>query len=285
MSDLDNINDVPRRNLPAIGLRAVTGVILAAVILAVLLFTPLWAATLVVALLAGVAFYEHARMTPTLGWSETVVGVIFCVLLMPLTYWGGLQAAIAGMVLALLITGFICMAAGPPAIAIEKTALIAFGYIYIAAPLACLVGLLQLPNGIRWAVFLLVIVALTDIGGYFVGSLTGRHKLVPRISPNKTWEGLFGGLIIAGAGGVLLFNFWPPMEIAEVWQMVIFSLVVSLSSVAGDTFESALKRIRGVKDSGKILPGHGGMLDRIDSYLIALPTILLLVYVWPQIGW
>ena len=284
-NELEQITEAPRRNLPAIGLRVVTGIILGGAVLAVLLLAPLWVAMLAVALIAAVAYYEYARMTPTLGWPEIVVGIIFCVLLIPLTFWGGLYATLAGMGIALVVVGFICMAVGPPAFAIEKTSLLVFGFIYIAAPMACLLGLLQMEYGVRWAIYLLVIVALTDMGGYFVGSLIGRHKLVPRISPNKTWEGLFGGLILSGVAGVLLFTFWPAMEISQWWQMAIFTLIVSLSSVAGDTFESALKRIRGVKDSGKILPGHGGMLDRIDSYLLALPTLLLLVYVWPQIGW
>ncbi len=285
MNELDNITGTPRRSLPAIGLRVVTGIVLAVAVLAVVFFAPVWASTLLVAVLAAVAFYEHARMTPTLGWPETVMGIIFCVLLILATYCGGLQAACASMALALVVCGFFCMATGEPAGAIEKTALIGFGFIYVAAPLCCLVGLLQLGNGTRWAVYLLAVVACTDMGGYFVGSLLGRHKLVPRISPNKTWEGLLGGLLLAAAAGLLLFTLWPPMEILQWWQMVIFTIIVSLSSVAGDTFESALKRIRGIKDSGKILPGHGGMLDRLDSYLLALPTLLLLVYVWPQIGW
>ena len=140
--------------------------------------------------------------------------------------------------------------------------------------------------GKGFLLYLLVIVCVTDIGAYFTGKLWGKHLLAPAISPKKTVEGLMGGiltaLLVAIAGVFLLksaivkpsvigFDFSPLKNIS----LVMLSLVTCLWSVIGDLFESMLKRLAGVKDSGKILPGHGGMYDRIDSLTSAIPIFAL----------
>jgi phosphatidate cytidylyltransferase len=124
--------------------------------------------------------------------------------------------------------------------------------------------------------YLVVVVKCTDIGAYTVGMLIGRHKLIPRISPGKTWEGFFGGLAFAVAGsfifyactggqlGVLTFH---------RWDAAILAIVLALAGVAGDLFESLLKRASGIKDSGRVIPGMGGMLDVLDSLLFGAPIL------------
>lgn len=123
-------------------------------------------------------------------------------------------------------------------------------------------------NGIIYALLLLVMVWSYDIGAFVIGSLWGRHKMAPLLSPNKSWEGVLGGFSFAFITANLA-PFWLPLGRLEV---LVLSLAVSAATQLGDLFESKLKRIANVKDTGSLLPGHGGLLDRIDGLLFALPV-------------
>lgn len=127
----------------------------------------------------------------------------------------------------------------------------------------------------RWLLLaLFVCIWVNDSGAYCVGSLIGKHKMFPRVSPGKSWEGLAGGMAFAlGAGYVfaLLVPAWP------LWQWLLIALTISVAGTLGDLMESLLKRSIGVKDSGKFLPGHGGVLDRFDSLLLATPALYYLI--------
>jgi len=120
--------------------------------------------------------------------------------------------------------------------------------------------------GMQAMLWLLVVVASTDVGAFFSGKIFGKHPFSPT-SPNKTWEGVFGGVIIATAAGTSMAWVLDEMFIIDWRHAVIISFFTSVASVYGDLFESFLKRRADVKDSGSILPGHGGILDRIDGYL------------------
>ena len=137
-------------------------------------------------------------------------------------------------------------------------------------------GLLSLAEGPKLVLGVVLLVALADIGGYFVGRAIGRTKLAPKVSPGKTWEGLLGGqlaivLVVATTGWFLDF------EIARIGLWLGLAMATGLASVLGDLLESMVKRHRGVKDSGTILPGHGGVLDRIDGLTAALPVFSLVL--------
>jgi phosphatidate cytidylyltransferase len=134
-----------------------------------------------------------------------------------------------------------------------------------------LVGLRRFEHGIAWVVLVLVISWLSDTGAYFAGRALGKRKLYPRVSPGKTWEGLFGGLATAVIGVFVVRAFWLP-ELGVV-DAVVLGAGGSITSVLGDLSESLLKRAFSVKDSGWIMPGHGGMLDRIDSVLFVAPAV------------
>lgn len=142
--------------------------------------------------------------------------------------------------------------------------------------LPCLIGLVAVRGyfGSGYLLYVLVVIWMTDIGAYFVGRFFGKHKLAEKISPKKTIEGLLGGvtvaLITAAIGG-----FWLEVSGTRFITLLILVFVVSLWSVVGDLYESMLKRIANVKDSGHILPGHGGMYDRIDSLTAAIPIFVL----------
>lgn len=131
---------------------------------------------------------------------------------------------------------------------------------------------------------LFILIWANDSGAYIVGSLLGKrkggnHKMFPRVSPNKSWEGLIGGALFALLGGWVLYAVeWLPNNILFA---LVFALVISVFGTLGDLMESLMKRTIGVKDSGNIMPGHGGALDRFDSLLLATPAICLLFLCWP----
>jgi phosphatidate cytidylyltransferase len=130
------------------------------------------------------------------------------------------------------------------------------------------------PRGPLWTLFALALVWVADSGAYFAGSRYGKRKLAPRISPGKSWEGLAGGLVasllLAVAATPLLHTGWDALP-----RLLLLTAVTMLVSVVGDLFESLLKRHAGAKDSSDLIPGHGGVLDRIDSLLAALPVFVV----------
>ncbi|QBP17951.1 phosphatidate cytidylyltransferase [Acetilactobacillus jinshanensis] len=130
-------------------------------------------------------------------------------------------------------------------------------------------------DGIDTIFYALFIVWSTDTGAYLIGKKFGTHRLAPHISPHKTWEGSFGGSILAMIVGTIWLYYFPVHAYGFV-TMFIITIFLSIVSQFGDLVESAIKRHYGVKDSGKILPGHGGILDRFDSLLFVLPVLHLL---------
>jgi len=122
-----------------------------------------------------------------------------------------------------------------------------------------------------------VLVAAADTGAFFSGRRFGRHKLAELVSPNKTWEGVIGGIVSCLVLLVIVKSILPAEKISWVLILVL-PLLVSFFSVTGDLFESMLKRVRGLKDSGNILPGHGGILDRIDGIVSTTPAYILMLF-------
>jgi len=147
------------------------------------------------------------------------------------------------------------------------------GPIYVVLPLAMLALIYKRPYGKLWIFFLLTIVFANDTGAFYSGKLFGKHKLYEAISPNKTWEGAIGGLI---TGLILSYPFVRIMRLHQFGlSIIILVLLLSVAGQIGDLVESMLKRNHGVKDSGKILPGHGGVLDRIDSLIFSIPILFV----------
>nr|WP_082021208.1 MULTISPECIES: phosphatidate cytidylyltransferase [Chromohalobacter] len=142
--------------------------------------------------------------------------------------------------------------------------------------LPCWIGFVQLRgDGAAWLLFVLLLVWVADIGAYFAGRAFGRRKLAVHVSPGKSWEGVYGGMA-AVAVLALVFAQWRGAAGSDALWLMVLALPVVLISVLGDLFESMLKRQRGLKDSSHLLPGHGGVLDRIDSLTAAIPLFVLL---------
>jgi phosphatidate cytidylyltransferase len=130
------------------------------------------------------------------------------------------------------------------------------------------------PRGLAWLALVIVVTWLSDTGAYLVGRPLGRHRLIPHVSPNKTWEGFIGGLVCAALTGALAI--WVFGLGVNPLIGAVMGIILSLVGVVGDLAESVLKRQAGVKDSGHLIPGHGGMLDRIDALLFTFPAGWLL---------
>ncbi|TYO99531.1 phosphatidate cytidylyltransferase [Geothermobacter ehrlichii] len=155
------------------------------------------------------------------------------------------------------------------------------GVVYLAFPLALMVELFRQPNGRQWIFFVLLTVMLSDTCAYFVGSRWGRKPLYPSVSPNKSVEGAVGGLLGAlVGGGVAVATFFPSLGLLAL----PVALFLSVCGQVGDLFESLLKRSFGVKDSGTMIPGHGGLLDRLDSLLFAFPGALFCALTGSALG-
>jgi phosphatidate cytidylyltransferase len=167
-----------------------------------------------------------------------------------------------------------------------------FAFVYVALPMAMLVQLRQQWAGAFWLLYLLLVVWAGDIFAYFVGRSVGRHLMAPRISPKKTWEGAAASLAASLVVGSLLFTYALPissfllrlrlierrdglfgLEKPELWPVILLTVALNIAAQLGDLVESLIKRGAGVKDSGTLLPGHGGMLDRIDALLFAAPVL------------
>lgn len=154
----------------------------------------------------------------------------------------------------------------------------AVGFVYIGLPCLALLWLREYPGNGRLIVFwLLCVVWATDTGAYFAGRSIGGPKLVPRISPNKTWAGLIGGMICAGIVGAAVATLDPALPVAA---LAAFAAIIAVVSQAGDFTESAIKRHFGVKDASNLIPGHGGALDRLDGLLFAAPVTAMGALLW-----
>lgn len=155
--------------------------------------------------------------------------------------------------------------------AAPEFALTVSGLLYVPLLLGHLVLLRDHSQGIQWIFLLLVLVMSGDTGAYYVGSAFGRHKLYPLVSPNKSIEGAAGGLAGSLLGAFIArWTFFPELTMGDA---LLTPLIIGPLGQAGDLFESLLKRSFGVKDSGTIIPGHGGILDRLDSILFAAPAL------------
>ncbi len=150
---------------------------------------------------------------------------------------------------------------------------------YVALPVALLNCIIEMSMP-RLLLGMFMFIWLYDTGAYCVGSLLGRHRLFERISPKKSWEGVVGG-VLACVGGALVTNYWFDefFEVPGLGTWVGLSIVVAVFATFGDLVESLIKRTVGVKDSGTIIPGHGGVLDRIDSLLLVAPAVLIYLLV------
>lgn len=195
-------------------------------------------------------------------------------LLLPLaTYWKGLL----GLTVATVATVFVALAVHLFLYAKQEKVLpslgaAVFSLLYIPFLISHVLLLFRVPSGRQWILLLFFVVFSCDTGAYYVGHRWGRHKLWPAVSPGKTIEGAIGGLFSSVAVSLLVGTLLP-LDVATVGFLLALGLVLALVGQVGDLMESMLKRVSQVKDAGGILPGHGGLLDRLDSLIFAFPVM------------
>ena len=188
-------------------------------------------------------------------------------------YWLGYRGAFAALGLTMIaVIGW--RLRGPTTGYLRDVTAGVFTLFYLPLLALFAVFMLSEPDGGHRAFLWIAVTVCSDIGGFFAGSYLGKHRLVPAISPNKTWEGLAGSVLAClVAGGVLL----PVLLPGHAWQGVLLGAAVVVVATVGDLVESMIKRDLGIKDMGTLLPGHGGILDRIDALLLSAPVAWLLI--------
>jgi phosphatidate cytidylyltransferase len=284
--------------------RVLTAVVLIPIVLTLVLRAPVPAVTGIAGLVALLAIRELLKLSEAYAVrplnlpTYIYTGLFFLVIAIApgtvpaLSTSGFAFAALTAAVLAPFIFLTIGMYRSDLASAFPAAMVSAFSFSYIALPLACLVQLREQWRGSFLILYLLLVVWAGDIFAYFVGKSIGRHRMSPRVSPNKTWEGAVAS-VLAGVGiGFLMFHYALPISTAllnahlierrdgifandqiSMAEVIVLSVVLNIAAQLGDLVESLIKRGANVKDSGAILPGHGGMFDRIDALLFAAPVL------------
>ncbi len=252
--------------------RFLTAVVLAAILLFALFALPVWVGSALFAVLLAIGAWEWAALGGLGSTSGRSAYTAAALILGWLVWrWAGAGSGVVPLSVvdvAVWVVGLVWMLRFP--VAIPRAFSLLSGLIVLPLGWLLVTELLG-ARGPWWVLLLFAVVAAADIGAFFSGRAFGRVRLAPAVSPGKTWEGVIGGLLAAAAVGV----------IAAVWlqwsllSMALLAVAVGAISVIGDLTISMLKRDAGLKDSGRIFPGHGGVLDRVDSLLAALPVYLL----------
>ena len=285
--------------------RIATAVVLIPLVLLLVLKAPLYVLALVAGVVAVLAIAEFLKLVTAYGVQPlTLATYVFVALFFVFVIFASSNrtpedattAALYAIAVAAALAPFVFLtvamrrtdlASGYPAAAASS-----FAFGYVAIPMALLVGIRQQPAGAIWTIYTLLAGWAGDIFAYFIGRSLGRHRMSPEISPKKTWEGAVASIIASMVIGTLWIQHAPGisstllriglidrrdgmfgLEQPQLWPIILLSAVVNIAAQLGDLVESLIKRGAGVKDSGTILPGHGGMLDRIDAMLFAVPVV------------
>ncbi len=258
--------------------RVLTSIVLIPVLYVIVWELPPVYFTGLVVVAAVIGQYEFYRMAKSRGIRPLIVlGIVLGVLIsiasdfyQPLLRGGNGGAFFVTFCL-LLITVVRLFSSRPVESALEDISVTVLGIFYVAMLFGFQVALRAGDHGKQWIVFLYLVIWASDTGAYYIGSSLGKHKLYPKISPKKSVEGLIGGMV-AAAGLALLCRVWF-LPAVGVLEAAVLGLVLAVAGTLGDFVESLFKRSAGVKDSGSLIPGHGGMLDRMDSMLFAAPVL------------
>jgi phosphatidate cytidylyltransferase len=258
------------RNLPV---AIAVGVVLGGLAL-VTLFTVKSTFLLYVGLIVLVALWELSRALRSrdirLGLVPVAVGGTAVV---TLAYWEGDRDALAALAVTFIAVLAWRLPGGAAGFVRDVTASV-FTLIYLPLMAMFVALMLARPDGDRRALLFIILTVCSDVGGYFAGILIGRHPMAPVISPKKTWEGLSGSVVFCLAGGAIGL---PALLHGQLWQGLVLGAAAVGAATLGDLVESMIKRDLEIKDMGSVLPGHGGVLDRIDSLLIMAPVVWLLL--------
>lgn len=259
-----------------LGPRVVTALLLAITLVLGVIWLErghLAAVTGVIVLLAG---WEWSRLAGVVATSGRIAYLLVLALAVGAAWWGGI-GAVASVLVPLVVAFWVGVGAwlltgGRPRVGIAGIRMrwVIAGLVILPALFVSVMTVVDLSDGRILLLYTLFLVFAADTGAYFAGRRFGRHRLAPAVSSGKTWEGLVGGLLGATAFSAVV-ALALGIDAASWWAWLFIGVAAAALSVCGDLFESVLKREAGAKDSGTLLPGHGGLLDRADSVLAALP--------------
>ncbi len=252
--------------------RIITALALVVLFAAIFLFSPAWLICIVATLIILLASWEYLEMTlPGQAGGDRLLCLALAALIPVAALPGRIDCLVGSLFVSLLVLGVRSVLSNKELKArFEELQLCSFGVFYISLTLSHFVLLRELDDWKPWIFFILIVTYVGDVAAYFSGTKWGSRSLSPLLSPKKTVEGALGGLfatVLAGCACRLVF--FPSLTgLQAVWV----SALLSVSGQLGDLLESLIKRSCGTKDSGRVLPGHGGILDRIDSILLAGPV-------------
>lgn len=291
--------------------RLLTAVVLIPIVLALTFKAPLWLFSAVVCVVAMLAMREYMELVAAYGYEPLrlttyIITPLYFACLAVLAERVSGEVSACFLVLAAgaatVPVSFVYVLLGlrkELKLALPSAALTLAGFIYVCFGMAAVILIRIVPLGSFYLLYLFIIVWAGDAFAYWVGKSIGKHKLAPTISPQKTWEGAIASILAAAVLGAVLFSFepqildvlqrwhladrmnWagahmyedtpPALFLVPLWKALLCSALINVAAQFGDLVESMMKRGAGVKDSGAILPGHGGMLDRVDALLFAAP--------------
>lgn len=261
-------------------IRAITGLSFAFIMTAGILFSP-WTFLFLFLLITGLGLVEFYRLLQTNDISPQVIpGVlvsIAMILLMAITQWLHSYQELMVVIFPLTAILFIAELYRKKASPFKNIALTIAGIIYLTLPVLLMIRIafgLTPGDGDDYhgevIMGCILILWASDTGAYMIGSMIGKHRLFERISPKKSWEGFFGGMLLSVVASWVVSKWFPDLRFEE-W--CIIAIIIVITGTFGDLVESMLKRSTGVKDSGNLLPGHGGILDRFDGLLLSIPFV------------
>jgi phosphatidate cytidylyltransferase len=265
------------RNLP---LAIAVGLLLGGLAV-VTLFTVKATFLLYVGLVVGLALWELSRALGSKGINLALIPLAAgSAAMLTLAYWLGYRDALAALAVTFVVVVAWRLQGGAAGYVRDVTASV-FTLAYLPLMALFVALMLARSDGDRRVLLFIIVTVCSDIGGYFAGILIGRHPMAPSISPKKTWEGLGGSVVFCLAGGAIGL---PVLLHGKVWQGVLLGAAAVAAATTGDLAESMIKRDLQIKDMGTFLPGHGGIMERLDSLLIMAPVVWLLLAVFVPVA-
>ncbi len=281
MSDLHSINEAinkkaGRKLIPSI----LVGLALLGIIFSTIAFVPiLFALFVLIAVLLALHELSAAFNARDIKVNFTHLSVATAAVIASSWFAGlpGLAISIVASIIALLLLQLLLGSSG----FVKNATATTFALMYPGFISGFIFLLARSGDGFAYISLLVILVGLNDTFAYLTGVLVGKHPMAPKISPKKTWEGFIGGLVFAASGSAFAFNYFLEQEL---WVGALAGVVGALAATAGDLIESAIKRDLSLKDMGTLLPGHGGMLDRLDAALITAPIFWCIIELIKRFG-
>jgi phosphatidate cytidylyltransferase len=281
MSDLHSINEAinkkaGRKLIPSI----LVGLALLGIIFSTIAFVPiLFALFVLIAVLLALHELSAAFNARDLKVNFTHLSIATTAVISSSWFAGlpGLAISIVASIIALILLQLLLGSSG----FVKNATATTFALMYPGFISGFIFLLARSGDGFAYISLLVILVGLNDTFAYLTGVLIGKHPMAPKISPKKTWEGFIGGVIFASSGSALAFNYFLEQEL---WVGALAGVVGALAATAGDLIESAIKRDLSLKDMGTLLPGHGGMLDRLDAALITAPIFWCIIELIKRFG-